>query len=126
MKAGKERLTERQKRFADFYLQTGSVRQAAELAGYSAGYGPEVRRQPAVERYLKARAARLDGGRIANLDEVLEYLTAVMRSEEGEETRRMKAAELLGKHLGLGSEPGAEGLAPVFIVDDISGREGPE
>ena len=122
-------LTERQKRFADYYLETGNARRSAELAGYSAAYAQAAKRQPAVAAYLKERLAKLDSERIANLEEVLEYLTRVLRGEDVEEGKRtergaaarMKAAELLGKRLGLFVENEAERIAPVVIVDDIPG-----
>ena len=131
--AERHRLTERQKRFADHYLETGNARRAAELAGYSASYASEARRQPAVEEYLRERLAKLDSQRVAGVEEVLEYLTSVLRGEDGEEGRkgergasRMKAAELLGKRLGLFAETGGEeDIAPVYIVDDIPGEDGP-
>ena len=123
------RLTERQKRFADYYLESGNARQAAERAGYSPSYASVARHQPAVEKYLRERLDKLDAERIADLEEVLEYLTKVLRGEESEGGRgergaaaRMKAAELLGKRLGLfvDTAPAAE---PVVIVDDIPGDD---
>ncbi len=67
-------------------------------------------------------------GEVAKEGEVLEYLTSVLRGEAGGElkaaTARMKAAELLGKRMGL-FEEGAEGVeAPVVIVDDVRAEEG--
>ena len=123
------RLTERQKRFADYYLETGNARRSAELAGYNAGYAPRAKKQPAVEAYLRERLDKLDGERVASLEEVLEYLTRVLRGEEEEGGKRtekgaaarMKAAEMLGKRLGLFADGAAEPLASVVIVDDVPG-----
>lgn len=127
-----KRLTERQKRFADYYLKTGNASRAAEMAGFSARYATAAKRQPAVEAYLKERLEQLDRERIADLEEVLEYLTKVLRGEEAADGRpgekgaaaRMKAAELLGKRLGLFVEGGAERAEPVVIVDDIPAAPG--
>ena len=60
---------------------------------------------------------------VAGAGEVLEYLTCVLRGEEDGElknaTARMKAAELLGKRMGL-FEEGAEAVQePVVIIDDV-------
>ena len=48
-------MTERQKRFADYYLETGNARKAAVMAGYSVNYAEHVRRQPGMKEYLAAR-----------------------------------------------------------------------
>ena len=109
-------LTERQKRFADYYLETGNASRAAERAGYCVKYSVRLRRQPAVKEYLKGRLEALDNQSVASADEVLEYLTGVMRDGEG--AAAMKAAELLGKRMGLFSEREESLPAPV-IVDDI-------
>ena len=63
-------------------------------------------------------------GRVASASEVLEYLTDVLRGEaegegRGSSSPRMKAAELLGKRLGLFTEAQEEVPAPV-IIDDLS------
>jgi hypothetical protein len=60
---------------------------------------------------------------VAGAGEVLEYLTCVLRGEADGElknaTARMKAAELLGKRMGL-FEEGAEAVQePVVIIDDV-------
>ena len=122
-------LTERQKRFADYYLETGNARRSAELAGYSPGYAQAAKKQPAVSAYLRERLEKLDSARVASLEEVLEYLTQVLRGEDIEEGRRtekaaaarMKAAEMLGKRLGLFAEHPDEQMSPAIIVDDVAG-----
>lgn len=61
---------------------------------------------------------------IAGSDEVLQYLTAIMRGEEGEGKDRLKAAELIGKGQGLFTDKnGKENVEPVKIVDDIPKRD---
>lgn len=115
-------MTERQKRFAEFYLETGNARQSAIKAGYSAGYAEHVKRQRGVKEYLEMRIDGMDRKRIASADEVLQFLTAVMRGDEKDEkgaTLRMKAAEMISRRLGY-EEAGYAGPA-VVIVDDIGG-----
>ena len=115
-------MTERQKRFAEFYLETGHARQSAIRAGYSAGYAEHVKRQRGVKEYLEMRIDGMDRKRIASADEVLQFLTAVMRGDEKDEkgaTLRMKAAEMISRRLGY-EEAGYAGPAAV-IVDDIGG-----
>ena len=115
-------MTERQKRFAEFYLETGNARQSAIRAGYSAGYAEHVKRQRGVKEYLEMRIDGMDRKRIASADVVLQFLTAVMRGDEKDEkgaTLRMKAAEMISRRLGY-EEAGYAGPAAV-IVDDIGG-----
>ena len=115
-------MTERQKRFAEFYLETGNARQSAIRAGYSAGYAEHVKRQRGVKEYLEMRIDGMDRKRIASADDVLQFLTAVMRGDEKDEkgaTLRMKAAEMISRRLGY-EEAGYAGPAAV-IVDDIGG-----
>ena len=122
MQKGEITMTERQKRFAEFYLETGNARQSAIRAGYSAGYAEHVKRQRGVKEYLEMRIGGMDRKRIASADEVLQFLTAVMRGDEKDEkgaTLRMKAAEMISRRLGY-EEAGYAGPAAV-IVDDIGG-----
>lgn len=53
----------------------------------------------------------------ASSNEILGYLSGVMRGEEGS-TMGMKAAELLGKRMGLFEEQDEAAPAPV-IIDDL-------
>ena len=117
-------MTEKQKRFCDFYIETGNATQAAIKAGYSEKtakqIGQENLTKPDLRAYIDERLAELKNERTADAQEVLEYLTAVMRGEykeatligEGEGAQavvdidvgakdRLKAAELLGKRHAL-------------------------
>jgi len=71
-------------------------------------------------------ALRQDGGRIAEPGEVLGYLTDVLRGEAGDEmktaTARMRAAELLGKKLGIFDEAEGKTAERAVIIDDVGGR----
>lgn len=58
---------------------------------------------------------------IAKEEEILEYLTSIMRRDD-EETRfadSFKAAELLGKYYGMFSEKHNDEIGDVIIVDNI-------
>ena len=123
-RAGK--LTERQRKFVELYLQLGNAAEAAERAGFKRSYAQGAMRQTAVRAYLQQRLDDARARDVALADEVLEYLTKVMRGEiEGEKPERnssprMKAAELLGKRLGIFNEVSDlfRGAPPV-VVDDI-------
>jgi len=62
-------------------------------------------------------------GRVARAEEVLMYLTDVLRGESEDDPKtmstRMKAAELLGRKLGAFDE-GEEEKEAVVIVDDVT------
>ena len=122
------RLTERQRRFADLYLELGNASEAAEQAGFKRSYAQGAKRQPAVQAYMQQRLQDVRQRHIASADEVLEFLTEVMRGEidgerpEKNSSPRMKAAELLGRRLGVFTDVssvlrGEHGLPE--ISDDI-------
>ena len=60
---------------------------------------------------------------VGTADEVLEFLTGVMRGEESGNAQNMKAAELLGKRFGLFNEQAGE-RPPPMIIDDVGGCDG--
>ncbi|WP_308575523.1 terminase small subunit [uncultured Fusobacterium sp.] len=126
----KEKLTPKQKAFCEFYIETGNQTEAAIKAGYSKKtarvIGQENLLKPAIKEYLEKRLAEIDAKRIANADEVLEYLTKVMRGEEKDQfgleisiQDRTKAAELLGKRYRLFTDKvQLGGTLPVMIVGE--------
>lgn len=134
--------TERQRRFVDYYLELGNQVQAAIRAGYSERYARDqafkILEMPAVKEYYEDRLQEIESKRVANIKEVMEYLTSVMRGEETEEMivvegcgngysearkinksigakDRLKAAELLSKRLDAVNT----NESAVSIIDDI-------
>lgn len=118
------KMTEKQRRFCDEYLIDLNATQAAIRSGYSrktAGrIGNENMKKPVIQRYIQKRMAEKESKLIADQDEVLQYLTGVLRGESRssvlarnmvgadevmekppDEKERLKAAELLGKRYGL-------------------------
>ena len=118
------KLTLKQKKFADEYIISGNVYKSALNAGYSENYakGNSVKllENVSVKSYIDERLAQLESDKIADQQEVLKYLSAVMRGEMTEQTLksvgesgqviteidvgakdRIKAAELLGKRYRL-------------------------
>lgn len=105
-------LNEKYKRFADYYIECLNIKEAALKCGFSektaAQQGSRVFNKVETQEYIKERLANKDSDRIASQDEILEYLTSVMRGnvtdQLGLETpvrERNKAAELLGKRHAL-------------------------
>jgi len=120
------KLTQRQRKFADLYLELGNASEAAEQAGFKRSYAQGAKRQPAVQAYMDSRLKEAQNRNIASADEVLSFLTDVMRGAyDGEKPEknsspRMKAAELLGKRLGIFTDVNSvlKQEMPV-LVDDI-------
>ena len=81
-------LTPKQRKFCEYYLQSGNATDAARKAGYSEktayASGYENLRKPQIQMYLEKQGGRHESERIAKSDDVLEYFTKVMRREESE------------------------------------------
>lgn len=75
-------LTAKQRRFADYYIETGNAAEAARKAGYSPKNADVTGRQnivkPTVKAYIAQRMQPAEEKRIATADEVLQFLTDVM------------------------------------------------
>lgn len=81
-------MTPKQQRFCDEYLIDLNATQAAIRAGYSektaAVIATENLRKPNIKEYIEKRMAEKEKELIADQDEVMRYLTAVMRREKTE------------------------------------------
>lgn len=139
-------LTEKQKRFADYYIETGNMTEAAIKAGYSKKtarvIGQENLLKPAIKNYIDERLKELEEKRVASATEVMQLLTSAMRGELDEEVvvvesigdycsearvvkkkiglkDRIKAAELIGKRHRLFTDKiQVDGLVPVMITGE--------
>lgn len=103
-----QKLTKKERIFADEYVKTTNGTQSAIKAGYSektaSVTGSKMLRKPKVRQYIDAVMNERSKDTIATADEVLEYLTRVVRGEEKDAfgldvsvADKTKAAELLGK-----------------------------
>lgn len=79
------KLTAKQQRFCDEYLIDLNATQAAIRAGYSKKtarqIGQENLTKPVIAEYIKKRMDEKEAALVADQDEVLRYLTSVMRRE---------------------------------------------
>lgn len=84
MSKGKEP-TPKQKAFADEFLKCGNQTEAAKRAGYSEKTarqaGAENMKKPVVLEYIQKRQKQIDDASIADITEIMQYLTSVMRGE---------------------------------------------
>ena len=133
-----KKLTAKQQRFCDEYLIDLNATQAAIRAGYSEKtakqIGQENLTKPDLKEYIEKRMAEKEKALIADQDEVLKYLTAVLRGDNKscvlardntgadhiiqkppDEKERLKAAELLGKRYSLFKDNVKLDVKPVVI-----------
>ena len=127
----KGQMTAKQRLFCDEYLIDMNATQAAIRAKYSKktahAIGLENLEKPLIKEYIQKRLEEKESRLIAKQDEVLQYLTSVMRGQSQseivvvenigdftseartmkkapDEKERLKAAELLGKRYALFTE----------------------
>lgn len=136
-------MTAKQKRFCTEYLIDLNATQAAIRAGYSEktarAIGQENLTKPDIKKYIGEKLKTIKTEKIADAQEVLIYLTSVMRGEQKEQVPllvgegvqelvqkdvsvkdRLKAAELIGKRYALFTEKmELQSETTVQIVDDI-------
>lgn len=121
-------LTERQKRFIDYYIETANATESAKRAGYSTKTAKNIGAENLTKLnfFIQKRLEEKESQRIASQEEVLQYLTKVMRGEEKDQfgldaslQDRTKCAELLGKRYGTFKEKvDIDGAIPVIISGD--------
>lgn len=123
-------LTEKQKKFCDEYLKDCNITKAYKIAypnvkndNVAGASGKRLLRNAKIKAYLDAQLEQLHCERIAEVKEIMEYLTSVMRGETRSsvlcmngkgtqiviqkppsEVERLKACELLGKRYGIFTE----------------------
>ena len=125
-----ENLTEKQKRFIDYYIEFADAKKAAIEAGYSKKTAKQIGSEnlTKLDHFIKIKLQEKEDLRIASQDEVLKYLTKVMRGEEKDQfgldaslQDRTKCAELLGKRYGIFVEKKElSGGYTVELVDDVN------
>lgn len=139
-------MTEKQKMFVDEYLVDLNGTRAYKAVykniksdEAAASRASKLLGQDDIKEYKDRRLKELENERTADIQEVMEYLTSVMRGESQssvlamcgdgcqetiekppDEKERLKAAELLGKRYRMFTDKvEVEGAVPIVIVDDI-------
>lgn len=109
------KLTPKQKKFADYYIELGNASEAARKAGYSKktadAIGRENLRKPTISAYIAERMDKQDKKRVASADEVIAFYTAVMRGEVKDQfgldaslSDRLKACDSLMKRYAVAAD----------------------
>lgn len=143
------KLTLKQQRFADEYIISGNATEAYKKAGYSVASdniasveGQKLLRNPKVKTYLDKKLSELSSNKIAEQQEVLEFLTSIMRGEETEQILRnvgdftqeitdikisakdrIKAADILNKVYQAREDKKVANADRIIIVDSWRSEE---
>ena len=157
MKGGKymsekdtKKLTLKEEKFCREFIKSGNRSDAYKKAGYKYGdnndassRAREIYNKPHIRKYIAELLSEYRTDSVADAQEVLEYLTNVMRGKDTEEqvvvlndpdggsnaekvnvkaniTQRNRAGELLGKRYGLWTDKiDLDGDVVVILEDDI-------
>lgn len=138
-------MTDKQRKFCDEYLIDCNATRAYRVAypnvksdGAVRACASKLLTKPNIKAYIDARLEEMSSAKVASAEEVMKYLTSVMRGECTEQIplligegiqkladkdigakERLKAAELIGKRYGLFSDKvNLEGTLPVMIVGE--------
>ena len=138
-------MTDKQRKFADEYLIDCNATRA-----YKAAY-PKIKSDEAarvngcklltntnIKAYIEEQLEKIHDEKIADIKEVMMYLTAVMRGEtqssvlslcgdgfqeviekNPDEKERLRAAELIGKRYGMFTDKMKVDVEPVVVVNDL-------
>lgn len=135
-------LTLKQKQFADEYIRTGNAYQSAINVGYSEKYAKarshKMLENVGINQYIDENLEIIQKESIAEADEIMRYLTRVLRAEEKEEILvyvgdgmqeiqtirpsakdRIKAAELLGKRYRMWTDKHEVEITTPIFIDDV-------
>ena len=110
------KLTPKQKKFCEYYIQSGNASEAARKAGYKEKNAPfmgaENLKKPQIKAYINERVGNQDKELVADANEVLRFYSAVMRGEFKDQfgldaslTDRLKAGDaLMKRYAAVGSK----------------------
>lgn len=100
----KDKLNARQKKFAEYYAQSGNTVQSAIMAGYSENYANarayELLENVGVAEYIKQLSDRLKDERIMSAKDRQVALSDIARSAEQDTSDRIRAIDTLNKMTG--------------------------
>ena len=128
-KEAKKHLNKRQIDFVQEYMKTNNINQSAIKAGYSpktaSVQGSRLLTNVKVSAYINAINERIESDKIADIEEVMQYLTSVMRGEKKDQfdldpslSERTKAASELARRLDVKAR-NLNIECAVNIIDDI-------
>lgn len=100
----KDKLNARQKKFAEYYVQSGNAAESAVKAGYSAKYAntnaSKLLQNTTIANYIKELSEKLKDERIMTAKDRQVLLSDIARDDENEPNDRIKAVDTLNKMTG--------------------------
>lgn len=120
----KDKLNARQKKFAEYYVQSGNTVQSAIMAGYSENYANarayELLENVGVAEYIKELSDKLKDERIMCAKDRQVTLSDIARNSEEETSDRIRAIDTLNKMTGEYTlKVDANVCAEVSKLDDL-------
>lgn len=111
MERAGENMTEKQKLFCDYYLQSMNAVDAYQRA-YKCSYenavahAYELMKRDEIKEYIQERINEVKKENIATIEDIMKFLSDVLFNKESKATLkdRLKAAELLGKRYAMFTE----------------------
>lgn len=100
----KDKLNARQKKFAEYYVQSGNAEQSAINAGYSEKYARGNAHKlvaiSCIAKYIRELSDKLKDERIMTAKDRQVLLSDIARDDENEPSDRIKAVDTLNKMTG--------------------------
>lgn len=100
----RDKLNARQKKFAEYYAQSGNAAESAVKAGYSAKYAntnaSKLLQNTTIANYIKELSEKLKDERIMIAKDRQVLLSDIARDDENEPNDRIKAVDTLNKMTG--------------------------
>lgn len=97
-------MTERQKKFAEYYVQSGNAAQSAIKAGYSDSYAThrtdEMLRNVEIAEYIKELSQKAQNERILTAKDRQEMLSDIAKDKKNSPSDRIRAVDTLNKMTG--------------------------
>lgn len=122
-------MTENQKRFADEYIIDLNGTRAYKAAypnvksdNVAHACAAKLLRKATISEYITEQLEKIRSEKVADAQEVLEFLTSTMRAEGGI-MPKLKAAELLGKRHGLFTDKVDVNVPVTIVIKDDYGDE---
>lgn len=100
----KDKLNTRQKKFAEYYVQSGNAAESAVKAGYSAKYAntnaSKLLQNTTIANYIRELSEKLKDERIMTAKDRQVLLSDIARDDENKPNDRIKAVNTLNKMTG--------------------------
>ena len=123
-----KKLTPKQERFCEEFLKDRNATQAAIRAGYSkktaGSIGDENLKKPEIRQKIESSEKQISEHIRMTVDEWAREVSEIARSKRAKESDRLKAYDMLGKHIGAydRKEDNSEALSKLDeVLDRIEG-----